>query len=99
MTNNWFVRHLGLSSRTVVDWLNFCREVCMVCIQGESSKIGGFGFMVETDESKFVKRKYQRGKARKLMRGLGLGRYLQGNRSSVHAHCKRQKKGNVTGNN
>ena len=65
MENNWFIRHLGLSSRTVVDWLNFCREVCMVCIQGNSKQIGGFGFIVEIDESKFVKRKYNKGKAKK----------------------------------
>ena len=65
MQVGWFVRHLGLSSRTVVDWLNFCREVCMVCIEGESRQIGGYGYIVEIDESKFVKRKYHRGKARK----------------------------------
>ena len=65
MGNSWFVRHLGLSSRTVTDWLNFCREVCMVCIEGESRQIGGFGCIVEIDESKFVKRKYHRGKARR----------------------------------
>ena len=65
MTNLWFVRHLGLSKSTVTDWLNFCREVCMVCIEGQSRMIGGFGKIVEIDESKFVKRKYHRGKAKK----------------------------------
>ena len=65
MSNEWFIRHLGLSSRTVSDWLNFCREVCMVCIESQSRTIGGFGYTVEIDESKFVKRKYHKGKARK----------------------------------
>ena len=64
MKNEWFIRHLGLSSATVTDWLNFCREVCMVCIQGASRRIGGFGTIVEIDESKFIKRKYHRGKAK-----------------------------------
>ena len=65
MCNDWFIRHLGLSSSTVVDWLNFCREVCMVCIESKSRQIGGFGYIVEIDESKFVKRKYHKGKPRK----------------------------------
>ena len=56
--NSWFIRHLGLSSVTVTDWLNFCSEVCMVCIQGASRKIGGYGCIVEIDESKFMKRKF-----------------------------------------
>ena len=34
----------------------------MVCIQGASRKIGGYGCIVEIDESKFVKRKYHKGK-------------------------------------
>ena len=62
--NSWFIRHLGLSTVTVTDWLKFCREVCMVCIEGSSRRIGGFGTIVEIDESKFVKRKYHRGKAK-----------------------------------
>ena len=55
---SWYIRRLGLSSTTFTDWLNFCREVCMLCIQEESSKIGGYGAIVEMDESKFVTRKY-----------------------------------------
>ena len=72
MPNFWFVKHLGLSSRTVVDWLNFCREVCMVCIEGKSKRIGGEGCTMEIDESKFVKRKYGKGK-RKVCKDWVLG--------------------------
>ncbi|KFM76320.1 hypothetical protein X975_13764, partial [Stegodyphus mimosarum] len=49
------------SNKTVVDWRNFCREVCMdVCVK-KSEMIGGPGMVVEVDESKFGKRKYNRG--------------------------------------
>ena len=37
----------------------------MMCIESQSRTIGGYGCIVEIDESKFVKRKYHKGKARK----------------------------------
>ncbi|XP_035220542.1 uncharacterized protein LOC118193551, partial [Stegodyphus dumicola] len=50
------------TNKTVVDWRNFCREVCMdVCVK-KSEMIGGPGMAVEIDESKFGKRKYNRGR-------------------------------------
>ena len=53
-------KELSLSQHTVVDWFTFCREVCFeICIKN-GSKIGGHDVIVEIDESKIGKRKYQR---------------------------------------
>ncbi|XP_067685777.1 uncharacterized protein [Haliotis asinina] len=56
-------RELRIGSKhTLVDWNMFCREICMTVIEADSSQIGGPGTTVEIDESKFGKRKYNRGK-------------------------------------
>ena len=52
-----------LSTATVADWLTYCREVCLEAIAREMPKlIGGPGLTVEIDESKFGKRKYNKGR-------------------------------------
>ena len=52
-----------LSTATIADWLSYCREVCLKTIVKETPKlIGGAGLTVEIDESKFGKRKYNRGR-------------------------------------
>ncbi|CAG8712934.1 33433_t:CDS:2, partial [Gigaspora margarita] len=52
----------GVSVQSMVDWYNFCRDICCVTLMNQSDKIGGEGKVVEIDESKFGKRKYNRGK-------------------------------------
>ena len=55
--------NLGLSGQTVVDWSNYCREVCVDLLGDNSySQIGGEGVQVEIDESHFGKRKFHKGK-------------------------------------
>ena len=51
------------STETVVDWYNYCREVCADRIMNHhAGPIGGPGTTVEIDESKFGKMKYHRGR-------------------------------------
>ena len=51
------------STETVVDWYNYCREVCADRImEHHTGLIGRPGTTVEIDESKFGKMKYYRGR-------------------------------------
>lgn len=50
-----------LAKQTVTDWSQFCREEILYYMENTSNKIGGLGKTVEIDESKFGKRKYNRG--------------------------------------
>ena len=51
------VRWSGVSEKTVIDWYNFCRAEYM---RRNPTVIGGPGKVVEIDEAKFGKRKYNR---------------------------------------
>ncbi|KAF8792964.1 hypothetical protein HNY73_004498 [Argiope bruennichi] len=62
MRRESIVNDLNVSPRTVTDWMNFCRGVCEDACLAFDGKIGGVGKIVEIDESKFGKRKYNRGK-------------------------------------
>ena len=56
-------RKLESSKETVNDYYNYCREICCYIVENiKPQKIGGPGFIVEIDEAKFRKRKYNRGR-------------------------------------
>ena len=57
-----FLFHLQISTKTAVDWYNFIRDVCAQYFVDHPVKIGGPGIELEIDESKFGRRKYNRGR-------------------------------------
>jgi hypothetical protein len=48
-------------SATITDWAKLCREVMLDYVLSSSQKIGSPNKTVEIDESKFGRRKYNRG--------------------------------------
>ena len=51
-----------VAAQTAVDWYNFIRDICAQYFIDHPAIIGGPGVEVEIDESKFGKRKYNRGR-------------------------------------
>lgn len=60
--NHFISSELEMSSRTVVDWQNFCHEVCALDCVRNGDVLGGNGKVIEIDECLFAKRKFHRGK-------------------------------------
>ncbi|XP_066253403.1 uncharacterized protein [Euwallacea similis] len=58
----FIMKELKCNSNTVVKWSSYCREVYIQWVLKNSEKIGGVGKIVEIDEAKFGKRKFNRGR-------------------------------------
>ena len=56
------IRELNISTKTAVDWDNFCRKICDKIMNKRSEPIGGSGIRVQIEESKFRKREYHSGR-------------------------------------
>ena len=49
-----FQLKINIAPHTVVNWSNFCREVCLICLVDNSEKLVGNGVIVEIDEWNFA---------------------------------------------
>ena len=80
------IKWCGISCNTAVDWCHFCHVVCAAYLDGRFAPIGGPGKIVEIGESKFSKRKYNRGR---LRNGKCMGIWWNGERvrQRVHGGC------------
>ena len=58
------MKELRVAEHTAVDWYNFARDICAQYFIDNPAEIGGPGLEVEIDESKFGRRKYNRGRYR-----------------------------------
>ncbi len=55
---------VGISERHTIQWFSLFREVCSTRLIRDNHQIGGFGHVVQIDESLLVKPKYNRGHRR-----------------------------------
>ncbi|XP_076620040.1 uncharacterized protein LOC143341192 [Colletes latitarsis] len=58
----FLMKELGVSTTTVVDWASFCRELCVLWTEKYSVQIEGENQIIEVDEAKIGKRKYNKGR-------------------------------------
>ncbi|KAL5505298.1 hypothetical protein EMCRGX_G006706 [Ephydatia muelleri] len=56
------ISEVQVTDHTAVDWYNFIRDICAQYFVDHPTVIGGPGTEVEIDESKFGRRKYNRGR-------------------------------------
>ena len=55
------MRELQLAKNTVIDWKQFCRDICHEYFILNPIQLGGIGRTIDIDESCIVRRKYNRG--------------------------------------
>ncbi|XP_071940919.1 uncharacterized protein [Antedon mediterranea] len=64
LSQNLIMKELCMSEHTVVDWKQFCRDICVQYFINHPELIGGPGVIVELDESLFSRRKNNVGRVR-----------------------------------
>ena len=62
----------GMSVTLMIDWQNFIRDICCQYLLDHLVQMGGPGWIVKIDESKFMYRKHHRGRYREGHWVLGM---------------------------
>lgn len=63
---------VGIGTEAIVNWYNYFRDICAMYLIDHPLQLGGVGREVELDESKFMHRKYNRGRYREGNWVLGM---------------------------
>ncbi|GFO16147.1 hypothetical protein PoB_004265200 [Plakobranchus ocellatus] len=66
------IQETGVSKKTVIVWQKYIRDVCAQYVIDHPVQLGGRNRTVEIDESKFMNRKYNRGRFREGQWVLGM---------------------------
>ena len=65
---------VDVTKKNVIDYYNYCREICAIALEKRNScVIGGVNQIVEIDESKIFKRKYDKGRYLSMQEGWAFG--------------------------
>ena len=81
------------SSRTILRWFKFFRWICVKDYRKTNTKLGGYGVILEGDESMFGKMKYGKGNGSRRRRAWGFGMKCRDTKRVFLRVCPRDSAG------
>jgi hypothetical protein len=75
-----------LRNETLVDWLSFCRDICIFYFEYDPVVLGSIGLRVECDDALLVKRKHNVG--REVLQQWVFGMYDVSLKQGIHRYTR-----------